>query len=66
MPTSPTLQDVPVPLTERDLQEADRLVPALAQSDLGRNTEVTRELVLRLALRRGLEELDQVVRRERH
>lgn len=66
MATSPTLHDVPVPLTERDLREADRLVPALARSDLGQNTTVTRELVLRLALRRGLEELDQVVRRERH
>ncbi len=49
---------VSVRLNESDLERADALVAAVAQTDVGAMGEVTRAVVLRLAVRRGLDALE--------
>ena len=49
---------VSVRLNESDLERADALIPDIAETDIGAMGEVTRAIVLRLALRRGLDVLE--------
>ena len=52
------MNPVSLRLNEGDLERADELIDEVARGDLGATGEVNRAVVLRLAVRRGLDALE--------